>query len=198
MIDHARRNQPTAADAVCRRRPRSRRRLKCEPSEIQPARRRTRRSPTSKRNFSEANERALRSHAELENFRKRSQRELADERRYAVVPLVRDLLAVVDNLRAAPSKPAADESRRRLRGLLDGVKMVADAARKRSSSNTSASGSKPSARPSIRTSTRPSPRSPATSIPPAPSPAPPKPATSSTTASSAPPRSLSPPALLHR
>ena len=42
----------------------------------------------------EANERALRSHAELENYRKRSQRELAEERRYAVVPLVRDLLAV--------------------------------------------------------------------------------------------------------
>src|SRR3954464_7702534 len=49
----------------------------------------------------EASERALRSHAELENFRKRSQRELAEERRYAVVPLVRDLLAVVDNLERA-------------------------------------------------------------------------------------------------
>src|SRR5207237_2580915 len=49
----------------------------------------------------EASERALRSHAELENFRKRSQRELADERRYAVVPLVRDLLPVVDNLERA-------------------------------------------------------------------------------------------------
>jgi molecular chaperone GrpE len=49
----------------------------------------------------EANERALRSHAELENFRKRSQRELADERRYAVVPLVRELLPVVDNLQRA-------------------------------------------------------------------------------------------------
>src|SRR5689334_11187847 len=42
----------------------------------------------------EANDRALRSHAELENYRKRAQRELADERRYAVVPLVRDLLPV--------------------------------------------------------------------------------------------------------
>jgi molecular chaperone GrpE len=51
--------------------------------------------------LAEANERALRSHAELENFRKRSQRELADERRYAVVPLVRDLLPVVDNLERA-------------------------------------------------------------------------------------------------
>jgi molecular chaperone GrpE len=49
----------------------------------------------------EANDRALRSHAELENFRKRSQRELADERRYAIVPFARDLLAVVDNLERA-------------------------------------------------------------------------------------------------
>src|SRR5881394_2424351 len=49
----------------------------------------------------EANDRALRSHAELENYRKRAARELADERRYAVVPLVRDLLPVVDNLERA-------------------------------------------------------------------------------------------------
>src|SRR5215475_8801860 len=49
----------------------------------------------------DANERALRTQAELENYRKRSQRELADERRYAVVPLVRDLLPVVDNLERA-------------------------------------------------------------------------------------------------
>src|SRR5437762_5831163 len=49
----------------------------------------------------EANDRALRSHAELENFRKRSQRELVDERRYAIVPFAKDLLAVVDNLERA-------------------------------------------------------------------------------------------------
>src|SRR5437660_5449382 len=49
----------------------------------------------------EANDRALRANAELENYRKRAQRELSDERRYAVVPLVRDLLPVVDNLERA-------------------------------------------------------------------------------------------------
>jgi molecular chaperone GrpE len=49
----------------------------------------------------DASERALRAQAELENFRKRAQRELAEERRYAVVPLVRDLLPVVDNLERA-------------------------------------------------------------------------------------------------
>ncbi len=49
----------------------------------------------------EANDRALRSHAELENFRKRSQRELVEERRYAIVPFAKDLLSVVDNLERA-------------------------------------------------------------------------------------------------
>src|SRR5436190_22027422 len=70
----------------------------------------------------EANERALRSHAELENYRKRSQRELVEERRYAVVPFVRDLLAVVDNLERAieAAQKSPDSS-----GLLEGVKMVA-------------------------------------------------------------------------
>jgi molecular chaperone GrpE len=70
----------------------------------------------------EANERALRANAELENYRKRSQRELADERRYAIVPFARDLLAVVDNLERAieATQKSPDSS-----GLLDGVKMVA-------------------------------------------------------------------------
>jgi molecular chaperone GrpE len=79
----------------------------------------------------EANERALRSHAELENYRKRSQRELAEERRYAIVPVARDLLAVVDNLeraieasqvRSASEGPSASSD---VSSLLDGVKMVA-------------------------------------------------------------------------
>src|SRR4051794_12553944 len=87
----------------------------------------------------EANDRALRSHAELENFRKRSQRELADERRYAIVPFAKDLLAVVDNLEraieaaqaqadtlarsASEGKPASAATD--VTHLLDGVKMVA-------------------------------------------------------------------------
>src|SRR5262245_58936847 len=66
----------------------------------------------------EANDRALRSHAELENYRKRSQRELADERRYAIIPFARDLLAVVDNLeRAIEVAQKSPEGS----GLLDGV-----------------------------------------------------------------------------
>jgi len=93
----------------------------------------------------EANDRALRSHAELENFRKRSQRELVDERRYAIVPFAKDLLAVVDNLEraieaaqaqadklaqadtlarsASEGKPASIPTD--VTHLLDGVKLVA-------------------------------------------------------------------------
>ena len=75
----------------------------------------------------EANEKALRATAELENYRKRAQRDIADERKYAVVPLVRDMLAVVDNLEraieATQARSASEGSANQ--GLLDGVKMVA-------------------------------------------------------------------------
>jgi molecular chaperone GrpE len=87
----------------------------------------------------EANDRALRSHAELENYRKRSQRELADERRYAIIPFARDLLTVVDNLeraieasrtntlaRSASEGNATSTPNDEAASLLDGVKMVAD------------------------------------------------------------------------
>jgi molecular chaperone GrpE len=46
-------------------------------------------------------ERFLRSQAELDNFRKRVQRERDEDRRYASLPVVRDLLPVIDNLRRA-------------------------------------------------------------------------------------------------
>src|SRR5262245_4389711 len=45
-----------------------------------------------------ANDRALRAQAELENFRKRMRREVDEERRFAILPLVTDLLPVIDNL----------------------------------------------------------------------------------------------------
>lgn len=71
----------------------------------------------------EANERVLRSQAELENYRKRAQREMVEERRYALIPLVRDLLPVLDNLeRAIDAAQKTGDST----GLLEGVKMVAD------------------------------------------------------------------------
>jgi molecular chaperone GrpE len=45
-----------------------------------------------------SNDRALRLHAEMQNLRNRTSREIADERKYAALPLLRDLLPVVDNI----------------------------------------------------------------------------------------------------
>lgn len=75
----------------------------------------------------QANERALRSQAELENFRKRIRKEMDDQLRYAALPVMRDLLPVLDNLERAFQ--AAESHRATMDpaaiGLLDGVKMVA-------------------------------------------------------------------------
>lgn len=69
----------------------------------------------------EANDRALRAQAELENFRKRSRREMEDERRYASIHLLREILNVSDNLQRAIS--SADHGNT-TQGLLEGVKLV--------------------------------------------------------------------------
>jgi molecular chaperone GrpE len=70
----------------------------------------------------EATDRVLRAQADLENYRKRARRELDEERRYANLPLLRDLLPVVDNIQRAI---AAAEKSSDAAGLLDGIKMVA-------------------------------------------------------------------------
>ncbi len=70
----------------------------------------------------DAADRALRAQAELDNYRKRARRELEDERRYAAMPLLRDLLPVLDNLKRALD---AAEKLPQSGGLLDGVKLVA-------------------------------------------------------------------------
>lgn len=71
----------------------------------------------------EAREKALRLQAELENYRKRMQRLMDEERKYAGLPLMRDLLEVVDNLDRAAG--AADQNEANA-GLLEGVKIVSD------------------------------------------------------------------------
>lgn len=69
----------------------------------------------------EANTRALKAHAELENYRKRVRRELEDERKYAPLPLIKDLLGSIDNLDRAVSSVEENDANK---GLLEGVKMV--------------------------------------------------------------------------
>lgn len=66
-------------------------------------------------------DRTLRLRAELENVRSRTSRELATERRYAALPLVRDLLPVLDNVDRAID--AAEKSGEK-GPLVDGFRMV--------------------------------------------------------------------------
>jgi molecular chaperone GrpE len=68
----------------------------------------------------------LRAHAELENYRKRVQREREEDRRYAAGPLARDLLPVFDNLQRAIAAAGKGGS---VEDLRQGVEMVVQQAR---------------------------------------------------------------------
>jgi molecular chaperone GrpE len=74
-----------------------------------------------RRQAAEAQDRYLRSQAELENTRKRLRRELDDERRYAELTLLADLLPVIDNINRAIE---AAEKNADAASLLSGFKMV--------------------------------------------------------------------------
>ena len=75
-----------------------------------------------KQELEAAKDQMLRAHAELENFRKRTYRQMEEERKYAALPLVRDLVPVLDNLERAIE---ASEQNHDTASLLEGVKMVA-------------------------------------------------------------------------
>ena len=74
----------------------------------------------------ELKDQLLRSLAEVENVRRRAQREREDGARYAVKPLAEDLMAVRDNLRRAIDSVSAEaaEAEPRLKALLEGVVMT--------------------------------------------------------------------------
>jgi molecular chaperone GrpE len=64
---------------------------------------------------------ARRTQAEFENYQKRVRRDVETERRYASVPVLTDLLPVLDNLeRALQSAPADDSTR----SFVDGIKLL--------------------------------------------------------------------------
>lgn len=69
----------------------------------------------------ELKDRILRSHAELENFRRRSQKESLDAMKYQSVPVIRDMLPGIDNLQRAidAAEQTGDGAK-----LIDGIKMV--------------------------------------------------------------------------
>src|SRR3954469_9534538 len=66
----------------------------------------------------ELNDRLLRLQAEMQNLRNRTSREIADERKYAALPIIRDLLPVVDNIdRAIEAAEKAGEAENLLAGF---------------------------------------------------------------------------------
>ena len=62
-----------------------------------------------------------RAQADLENYRKRVRRDMAEERKYADMSLLRDLLPVLDNFDLAIATTEPNDT---TAGLLEGVKMV--------------------------------------------------------------------------
>jgi molecular chaperone GrpE len=71
--------------------------------------------------LADANDRALRLQAEMQNLRARTSREIADERRYAAMPILRDLLPVLDNIdRAIEAAQKAGDAG----NLLEGFRLV--------------------------------------------------------------------------
>ncbi len=68
-----------------------------------------------------ANDRLLRLQAEMQNLRNRTSREIADERKYAALPVIRELLPVIDNIeRAIDAAEKAGEAE----NLLEGFRLV--------------------------------------------------------------------------
>jgi molecular chaperone GrpE len=60
--------------------------------------------------------------ADLDNYRRRAQKEMEQERRYAMMPLARDLLPALDNLQRALEAARVSQDAGR---LIEGVQMVA-------------------------------------------------------------------------
>jgi molecular chaperone GrpE len=71
-----------------------------------------------------AHNEVLKSQAEFENFRKRMRREMEEESRYAALPLIGELLPVIDNLERATQAATQSPTSADAAGLVDGVKLV--------------------------------------------------------------------------
>jgi molecular chaperone GrpE len=75
----------------------------------------------------ELKDRMLRTLAEMENLRRRTEREVADARSYAVTNFARDVLNVADNIRRALDSVPADARATAdgaLKGLIDGIELT--------------------------------------------------------------------------
>jgi len=75
----------------------------------------------------EAKDRVLRTVAEMENLRKRTEREVSDTRTYAIAGFARDMLAATDSLERALSTVPADVragAEGALKSLIDGIELT--------------------------------------------------------------------------
>jgi molecular chaperone GrpE len=72
--------------------------------------------------LAEAEKQTLLAQADLENFRRRTRRDVQDQLRYAPIPLMSEILEAVDNLNRAIESHERDPNSE---GLVEGMKMVA-------------------------------------------------------------------------
>ena len=73
--------------------------------------------------ISDLTDRLLRAHAEMDNIRKRNERDKADIAKFAISKFAREILAIGDNLQRAIAAvpPGAAEEDPALKSLIDGV-----------------------------------------------------------------------------
>lgn len=76
-----------------------------------------------RREIADLRDRSMRTLADFDNFRKRSERERQEARRYALLDPLRDLLTVVDNLeRALSAEGSAEDLKRGVEMTLQGLR----------------------------------------------------------------------------
>jgi molecular chaperone GrpE len=84
-------------------------------------------STALEREHAEMKDRVLRTLAEMENLRKRTEREIADSRLYSVASFARDVLVVADNMRRALDAVAPElraSVQTGVKALVDGVELT--------------------------------------------------------------------------
>jgi molecular chaperone GrpE len=84
-------------------------------------------STALEREHAEMRDRLLRTLAEMENLRKRTEREVADSRLYGAASFARDVLGVADNMRRALETVAPelrDGAQSSVKALIDGVELT--------------------------------------------------------------------------
>jgi molecular chaperone GrpE len=84
-------------------------------------------STALEREHAEMKDRLLRTLAEMENLRKRTEREIADSRLYGITSFARDVLGVADNMRRALDAVAPElraNAQSGAKALVDGVELT--------------------------------------------------------------------------